>query len=166
MEKLFDVDWRTMFVPSSSILEIIIRGSLTYWFVFLYIRFVRRSSGQLNVTDILLITLISDASQNAMAGSYESVTEGVALVGTLVGWDYAINWLGYRSVFFDRLGNPEPVLLIKDGVLQRQNLKRQLITENEFMGLLRQEGIESVDDVKKCCLEGSGNLSVVPKEQK
>ncbi|MBO0939915.1 DUF421 domain-containing protein [Fibrella sp. HMF5335] len=166
MEKLIDVDWRTMFVPSSSILEIIIRGSLTYWFVFLYIRFVRRSSGQLNVTDILLITLISDASQNAMAGSYESVTEGVALVGTLVGWDYVINWLGFRSVFFDRLGNPEPVLLIKNGVLQRDNLKRHLITEDEFMGLLREEGIETIDEVKQCYLEGSGNLSVIPKEKK
>ncbi|MBO0930474.1 DUF421 domain-containing protein [Fibrella aquatilis] len=166
MEKLFDVDWRTMFIPSSSILEIIIRGSLTYWFVFLFLRFFRRSSGQLNVTDILLITLISDASQNAMAGSYESVTEGVALVGTLVAWDYSINWLGYRSVFFDRLGNPDPVLLIKDGVLQRQNLKKQLITEDEFMGLLRQQSVESVEDVKRCFLEGSGNLSVILKEQK
>ena len=166
MEKLIDIDWRTMFVPSSSILEIIIRGSLTYWFVFLYIRFVRRSSGQLNVTDVLLITLISDASQNAMAGSYESVTEGVALVGTLVGWDYAINWMGLRSVFFNRLANPEPVPLIKDGVLQRQNLRKQLISEDEFMGLLREEGVETVDEVKRCCLEGSGNLSVIPKEKK
>lgn len=165
MEKLIDIDWRTMFVPSSSILEIIIRGSLTYWFVFLYIRYVRRSSGQLNVTDVLLITLISDASQNAMAGSYESVTEGAALVGTLVGWDYVINWLGFRSVFFDRLANPEPVLLIKDGVLQRQNLRKQLITEDEFMGLLREEGVETVDEVKRCCLEGSGNLSVIPKHK-
>lgn len=166
MEKILHVDWYAMFVPSSSILEIIIRGSLTYWFVFLYIRLVRRSSGQLNVTDILLITLISDASQNAMAGSYESVTEGVALVGTLVGWDYTINWLGYRSVFFDRLANPEPVLLIDDGVLQRANLKSQLITEQDFMGLLREQGVESVDEVKQCRLEGSGNLSVIPKNQK
>lgn len=163
MEKLLDVDWDKMFIPSSSILEILIRGTLTYWIVFLYIRFFRRSSGQLNISDILLITLISDASQNAMAGTYESVTEGAALVGTLVGWDYFINWMGYRSVLFDRLSNPEPSLLVKDGVIQRQNLKRELITEDELMSLLRQEGVDDVAEVKKCFLEGSGQLSVIQK---
>ncbi|MBO0947411.1 DUF421 domain-containing protein [Fibrella forsythiae] len=164
MEKLIDVDWDKMFIPSSSILEILIRGSLTYWVVFLYMRFVRRSSGQLNITDILLITLISDASQNAMAGTYESVTEGAALVGTLVGWDYLINWLGFRSAFFGRLGNPEPTLLVKNGVIQKQNLKRELITEDELISLLRQQGIEDVADVKQCYLEGSGSLSVIQKK--
>ena len=161
MEKLLSVDWEKLFVPTSSVLEMLIRGTLTYWFVFLYLRFVRRSSGQLNITDILLITLISDAAQNAMAGTYESVTEGFALVGTLVGWDFFINWMGYRSVFFDRLGNPEPTLLIKDGVVQQQNLRRTLITEDELMSLLRQQGVESVLEVRQCNLEGSGQLSVL-----
>lgn len=165
MDKLINVDWESVFIPSSSILEILIRGTITYWFVFLFIRFFRRSSGQLNITDILLITMISDAAQNAMAGTYESVTEGVALVGTLVGWDFIINWLGYRSVFFDRLSNPEPTLLIKDGVLQKQNLKRELISEDELDGLLRQQGIEAVSEVKQCHLEGSGQLSVIPMKK-
>lgn len=164
MEKLINVDWENIFVPTSSVLEIFVRGTLTYWIVFLYMRFVRRSSGQLNITDVLLITLISDASQNAMAGTYESVTEGAALVGTLVGWDYLINWLGYRSAFFDRLTNAEPTLLVKDGVVQKQNLKREVITEDELMSLLRLQGIEDVAEVKQCFLEGSGSLSVLQKK--
>lgn len=91
MEKLIDIDWERMVVPSSSGLKILLRGTLAYWIVFLYMRFLRRSSGQLNISDSLLITLISDAARNAMAGTYESVTEGAALVGTLVGWAYFIN---------------------------------------------------------------------------
>ncbi|MEZ0607545.1 DUF421 domain-containing protein [Fibrella sp. WM1] len=162
MEKLISIDWERMFIPSSSVLEMLIRGTITYWIVFVYIRFVRRSSGQLNITDILLITLISDAAQNAMAGTYESITEGAALVGTLVGWDFFINWMGIRSPLFDRLSNPEPTLLIKDGVLMKQNLRRELLTEDEFMGLLRQQGIERIEEVKQCYMEGSGNLSVIP----
>ena len=163
MEKIIGINWADLFVPSSSVLEMMVRGSLTYWFVFLYIRFFRRSSGQLNITDILLITLISDAAQNAMAGTYESVTEGAALVGTLVGWDYFINWMGFRSPLFARLGNPDPVLLIRDGVVQKQNLRREMITEDELMSLLRQQGIDDADQVKLCNLEGSGSLSVIQK---
>ncbi|GAB3569366.1 DUF421 domain-containing protein [Spirosoma luteolum] len=164
MDKLLGVDWETMFVPSSSVAEMLIRGSLTYWFCFLYIRFFRRSSGQLMISDILLITLISDAAQNAMAGTYESVTEGVVLVGTLVGWDYALNWLGYRSMFVNRISTPEPALLVHNGVLQRQTMKRELISEEELLGLLRINGIDDPADVKTCYLEGSGSVSVVPKK--
>lgn len=163
MEKVTSIDWETLFIPTSSVLEMVVRGTITYWIVFLYIRFVRRSSGQLNITDVLLITLISDAAQNAMAGTYESITEGAALVGTLVGWDFLINWMGLRSPLFSRLSNPEATLLIKDGVLMKHNLRRELLTEDEFMGLLRQQGIEKVEEVKQCYMEGSGQLSVFPK---
>ena len=165
MDKLIEIDWETMFIPSSSVAEMIVRGTITYWFCFLYIRFFRRGSGQLSISDVLLITLISDAAQNAMAGTYESVTEGAVLVGVLVFWDYAINWLGYRSVFFDRLSSPEPILLIKEGVLQKQTMKRELMSEDELHGLLRENGIDDPADVKSCYLEGSGNLSVIEKKK-
>jgi uncharacterized membrane protein YcaP (DUF421 family) len=157
------IDWEKMFVPSLSLWEILLRGTLTYWFCFLYIRFFRRGAGQLGISDLLLITLISDASQNAMAGEYNSVTEGFVLVGTLVFWDYAINWLGYRSVFFSKIGEPDPVLLIKDGVMLRQNMKKELISAEELMGMLREQGVDEVSAVKACYIEGSGNISVIKK---
>ncbi|WP_020603022.1 DUF421 domain-containing protein [Spirosoma spitsbergense] len=163
---LLDIDWNKMFVPSMSLLEIMIRGTLTYWFCFLYIRFFRRGAGQLSIGDLLLITLISDASQNSMAGEYDSVTEGCVLVGVLVFWDVAINWLGFRSVLFRKFGSPDPVLLIKDGILQRQNMKKELISQTELMGMLREEGVDNADDVKTCYIEESGKISVVPKAGK
>lgn len=160
---LVDIDWEKMFVPSMSLWEVMIRGTITYWFCFLYIRFFRRGAGQLGIADLLLITLISDAAQNSMAGEYLSVTEGCLLVGVLVFWDYAINWLGFRSVFFSKIGEPDPVILIKNGVMQRQNMKKELITSDELMGMLREQGIEEVAEVKTCYIEGSGNISVVKK---
>ncbi|UFH52098.1 DUF421 domain-containing protein [Spirosoma sp. KNUC1025] len=160
---LIEIDWEKMFVPGLSLLEIVIRGSLTYWFCFLYIRFFRRGAGQLGIADLLLITLISDASQNAMAGEYHTITEGCLLVGVLVFWDYAINWLGFRSVFFSKIGEPEPVLLIKNGVMLRQNMKKELITSSELMGMLREQGVDDVTDVKTCYIEGSGNISVIKR---
>lgn len=165
MDKLIEIDWEAMFVPSSSVAEMIVRGTITYWFCFLYIRFFRRSSGQLSISDVLLITLISDAAQNAMAGTYESVTEGAVLVGVLVFWDFALSWLGYRSVLIGRLNSPEPALLIKDGVLQKQTMKRELMTEDELRGLLRESGIDDPANVKSCYLEGSGNVSVIEKSK-
>lgn len=164
MDKLFELDWHGMFVPATSLLEMIVRGTLTYWFCYGYIRYFRRGPGQLSISDLLLITLISDASQNAMAGEYNSIPEGFVLVGTLVFWDFAIDWLGYRSVFFKRIAGPDPVPLILDGVLQRQNMKREIIAEDELMGLLRTNGVDDYKNVKTCYIEGSGNLSVIEKK--
>ncbi|MVM34200.1 DUF421 domain-containing protein [Spirosoma sp. HMF4905] len=160
---LASIDWEKMITPSMSLWEILIRGTITYWFCFAYIRFFRRGAGQLGISDLLLITLISDASQNSMAGEYTSITEGFVLVGILVFWDYAINWLGYRSVFFSKIGEPDPVLLIKNGVMQRQNMKKELISASELQGMLREQGVDEVADVKACYIEGSGNISVISK---
>ncbi|GAB4017501.1 DUF421 domain-containing protein [Spirosoma migulaei] len=158
---LVDIDWGKMVTPSMSLWEILIRGTLTYWFCFAYIRFFRRGAGQLGISDLLLITLISDASQNSMAGEYTSITEGFVLVGVLVFWDYAINWLGYRSVFFSKIGEPDPVLLIKNGVMQRQNMKKELITASELTGMLREQGVDDLVQVRACYIEGSGNISII-----
>lgn len=66
--------------------ELLLRGSLMYWLLFLLFRFVlRRDTGSIAIADILLLVLIADASQNAMAGGYNTVAEGAVLVGTLVG---------------------------------------------------------------------------------
>lgn len=164
MQLLASIDWEKMFVPSLSLWEIVIRGTITYWFCFLYIRVFKRGAGQLGISDVLLITLISDAAQNSMAGEYESITEGFLLVGVLAFWDYAIDWLGFRSVMFSKLTQPDPVLLVKDGVMQRQNMKKELISADELRGMLREQGIDNVADVKSCYIEGSGNISVIEKD--
>lgn len=76
MDKLMEVDRGKKFIPGTSIAEMIIRGTITYWFYFLYTRFFRRSAGQFNISDVLLINLIANGSQNAAASTYESITKG------------------------------------------------------------------------------------------
>ena len=69
---------------------------------------LKRQAGSLGMTDLLLITLIADASQNAMAGQYTSIPAGIVLVATIIFWNYAFDWLSYRSSFFARLIEPTP----------------------------------------------------------
>jgi hypothetical protein len=72
-------------------------GTIVYIALFLILRFLmKRQSGVIGIADLLVIVLIADAAQNAMAGSYESITEGVLLVLTIVFWNYVVDWLGFR----------------------------------------------------------------------
>jgi len=161
MEKILSVDWHAMFIPSSSVLEIFLRGTLTYWIIYLCMRLFRRGTGQLSISDLLLITMISDAAQNAMAGTYNSVSEGAVLILTLLFWDYAIDWMGYKKVLFGRLGKPDPILLVRNGRLLRKNMEKELIDEEELTALLREKDVDDYKKVKTCYLEATGNISVI-----
>lgn len=161
MNNLFDLDWRTIFVPSMPFLEILLRGTVVYLALFMFMRFMRRESGGLGVADVLVVVLIADAAQNAMGKDYQSITEGLILVATIFFWDYAIDWLSYRSPRFRRLVCPPALLLVKDGRIIRQNMRREMVTEDELMSHLRQQGFEEISKVKKAYLEGDGHISVI-----
>jgi uncharacterized membrane protein YcaP (DUF421 family) len=161
------MDWKSIFSLDVPLFEIILRGSVIYISLFIFLRVVlKRQAGSLGMTDLLLITLIADASQNAMAGEYRSVSAGILLVSTIIFWSYALDWLGYKFPWVGRLIEPPPLPLIKDGTLLRKNMRRELITEEELMSQLRQQGLDDVEKVKEAYMESDGHISVVQGEQR
>lgn len=163
MNVLLSIDWISAFVPSINLAEIVLRGTLIYLFILCVLRLLRREAGAISISDLLVVVLIADAAQNAMASEYKSITEGVVLVSTIALWDYFLEWLGYRFPKIYRLIHPEPLLLIKEGRLQRQHMKQEMITEEDLMGQLREQGVEAVEEVKKCYLEGDGHVSIIKR---
>lgn len=160
------IDWKTVFWPDVSLLEIVLRASVMYLALFILLRVIlKRQAGTLGISDLLLITLLSDASQNGMAGEYKSLSDGIVLVGTIMFWDFVLDWLSYKSARFRRLIEPPPLLLIKDGHLLRRNMRKELITDNELMAQLRQQGVSDVAAVKTACMESNGQISVITKPE-
>jgi uncharacterized membrane protein YcaP (DUF421 family) len=164
MEDPFSVDWHTLFVPSVSLLELFIRGSIMYVLILAAMRIFRREAGALSIPDLLVVVLVADAAQNAMAAEYHSVTEGALLVATIFAWNYVLDWLSFRSRLVYRLLHPAPLPLVQDGKVQRRNLKAELLTMDDLQAQLRQHGIENVEQVKLCCLETDGHLSVIKRD--
>ena len=166
MDTLLLIDWKSAFIPTVHLGEIFLRGTIVYLFILFVLRLLRREAGSLSISDLLVVVLIADAAQNAMATEYKSITEGLVLVTTIAFWDYFLEWLGYRVPGINRLIRPAPLLLIKNGRLQRRQMKQEMITEEELMGQLRQQGLETVEQVKECYLEGDGHVSVVKMDSK
>jgi uncharacterized membrane protein YcaP (DUF421 family) len=161
------MDWKSLFSLDIPVLEIILRGSVTYISLFVLLRVVlKRQAGSLGITDLLLITLIADASQNAMAGAYNSISSGIILVSTIIFWSYAFDWLSYRFPWFNRLTEPRPLALIKHGEMLRKNMRRELITEEELMSQLREQGLDNIERVKEAYMESDGHISIVQHDKK
>jgi uncharacterized membrane protein YcaP (DUF421 family) len=161
---MFDIDWKGIFVPDTPILEIVIRGTLVYLALFVLLRVVfKRQSGNVRMTDLLVMVLIADAAQNAMAGSYQSVPDGLLLVTTIVGWAYLLDWLGYHVPLIGRFVHPPPLLIVKDGQMLRHNMRKELITPEELMSQLREQGLESLEEVREAYIEGDGQISFIKR---
>lgn len=142
--------------------ELFVRGSIIYLGLVLTFRFVlRRDLGSLGMPDVLFIVLVADAAQNAMAGEYRSITDGMVLVGTLVFWNLALDWLAYVSPRLRRYIELPALPLIKDGKWVRRNLKRQWITTDEVLSKLRERGIVDIKKISLATLEPDGELGVL-----
>jgi uncharacterized membrane protein YcaP (DUF421 family) len=156
------VDWQAMFSPEHSLIEIFLRGTIMYIVLFSILRFfMKRQSGVIGIADLLVIVLIADAAQNAMANEYKSIPEGVLLVLTIVFWNFAIDWLGYRIPLIQQFTRPPPLQLIKDGQFLHRNMRQEMITKEELLSQLRQQGIEHPREVKKAYIEGDGRISII-----
>ncbi len=164
MEKLFEVDWQSMFVPTESLIEIFIRGTLMYLAMFALLRIFRRQAGAVGIADLLVIVVIADAAQNGMAGDSKSITEAILLICTIVLWDYFLDFLGNKFKFIASILAPKELILIKDGKMNRRNMQKELITYEELMSQLRQQGIEDIAKVKECYLESNGRFSFLTKD--
>ena len=156
------MDWASLFRFEMNALELVVRGSLMYWFIFLLFRFLlRRDVGSIAIADILLLVLIADASQNALSGGYTSVAEGCVLVATIAGWNYALDWAGYQFKFVRRFLEAPPLPLIRHGRVLRANLRQEMLTLEDLHAKLREQGIEDVQQVKAAFMESDGMISVV-----
>lgn len=165
--EIFEVDWRELFIPRVSIAETIVRGSLVYLLLFILLRVVlRRQAGNIGVNDLLVVVLLADAAGNAMADEYKSITSGVILVATIVIWSYILNFLGYYFPHIQRFRHPPALTLVKEGQLLKHNMDKELITEDELMSQLRQQGVDNLTEVKAAYIEGDGHISVIAKDSK
>lgn len=155
-------DLASLFEFSMSPWELVLRGSLMYWFLFLLFRFVlRRDVGSIAIADILLLVLIADASQNAMAGGYDSVGEGMVLVGTIAAWNWLFDLLAYRFPALRGLMEAKPLRLVENGKVNRRNMRKEMISHDELMTALRGEGVERLEQVKFATMESDGAITVI-----
>src|SRR5688500_18225104 len=97
MDKIFEIDLAEFLIPTNSVLAMILLGPVMYLALVLIMRFsLRRRRGSLSLADLLVLVVIADAAQNAFSNNYGSITEGIVLVLTIVGWDVALDRLGYK----------------------------------------------------------------------
>lgn len=159
-------DAHEIFAPTATLAEILIRGTVLYWFLFLLLRFVlRRDTGSAGISDILFVVLLGDAAQNGMIGQHDGIADALLLIATLVAWNYILDFLGFHVEFFRWLTEPPALCLVRNGRLNRRAMRQELLTEETLAAKARDSGVDNLGDVRAMYLESDGSFSVLKRRR-
>ena len=123
----------------------------------------KRQMGELAPFDFVLLLLLSNGVQNSMNGGDNTITAGLIITVTLVGLNSMIAWLAFKNKEIEKVVEGRPEILVHNGYLYSDVLKRNQITHHELNDALRQNDCTSLDDVRLAVLETNGQISVIKK---
>lgn len=140
-----------------------LRTVILYLVLIAGVRFLgKRQIGQLEPSEFVVTLLIADLASVPMQDGGIPMLSGVVPILTLLGLELTFSGLIMRSVRFRRLLCGKPVILIDNGTLLRENLRRTRVTLDELAGHLREKNVLDIRTVQFAILETNGNLSVFP----
>jgi uncharacterized membrane protein YcaP (DUF421 family) len=145
----------------------VFRAAAVYFFLLLVFRIAgKRSLAQLAPFDFVLLLIISETIQQAMVDTDNSWTNAAILVLTLVGISIALSIIKERIPWLERVLGGTPLLLIENGKMHEDRMRRMRIDEVDIVSAARaQEGLERLDQIKHAVVETGGQITIIPKKQ-
>jgi uncharacterized membrane protein YcaP (DUF421 family) len=146
-------------------MDIIIRATIAFLFVFLLTRIVgRRELSSLEPFDLILLVMLGDLVQQGITQSDYSVTGLMLAAGTLALLVVFVSYLGFRVRRLRPILDGEPIVIVQHGEAIEANLRRERLTEEELMSQARLQGIEHMSQIKWAVLERTGEISFIQSQ--
>ena len=157
--------WGDLFRPDISILEKILRPILVYFFLIVSLRLAgKRELAQLNPFDLVVLLTLSNTVQNAIIGSDNSVTGGIIGAATLLVVNYVVVRFLYSDETLDGIVEGDAALLIDNGRLCHDRLRKEIITVTELEEPAHKQGFGSLDLIDRATLEAGGSICFIAKQ--
>ena len=148
-------------------LIIALKSIAVYVFIVAAIRvFGKKEFAQLSVIDVVFILLISNSVQNAMVGSDSSLEGGLVAAFALFVMNFLLKKVTQYNSTLKTFVEGEPILLIYDGKLNEEGLKKAQISLEELEAAIREHGVDNISHVNLSILETDGNITVLSDNYK
>lgn len=156
-----------MFALSQPLGELILTGTLGFLGLLALVRIVpKRNSSHISPQDMLILVVVGTLGSHAIADGTTALEDLLILIALVLILGYLLDWLEFNVPWFRRLMRHEETALVKDGKLLRRNMRRELVTEEELMSSLRQQGIFDLKQVECALIEPDGEISVRARDGK
>lgn len=124
----------------------------------------KRELGQMSLYDLVMIIVLGNAVQNAMINNDNTLGGGIVAALVLLVLNRGFNELVVRSKRVERIMVGEPVLIVHDGVVMKDRMRQQGMTQEQLDAALREHGLDSLENVHSCILEVDGTVSCIPRQ--
>ena len=145
----------------------IIRTTFLYVMIIIAVRFMgKRQIGELQTTELVVTMLLSDIASLAVENSSRPLFLGIIPMLVLVVFEVFLSGAMIKNSWFRRAVCGRPIVVINDGKIEQNELKRLRMSVEDLTESLRQQEVFSFDDVKFAIVETNGTLSVMKKPEK
>jgi uncharacterized membrane protein YcaP (DUF421 family) len=140
------------------------RGLLVYVVMLVVIRLLgKRTVGNFTAFDLLVALMLGEVVDEIIYGDV-TLAQGFTAIIVVAAAKYATSWLTYGSERLSLLLEGKPTELVKEGELQRDALRSELMNELDVMAALRLQSVSDVREVKSAILEVDGAVSVIRED--
>jgi uncharacterized membrane protein YcaP (DUF421 family) len=168
-EEIFLGDWKRLLLgnaPLEFMLEVIIRSLFIYCLLLFVIRLLgKRMSGQLTITELAIMLTLGAIVAVPMETPERGVLQGVLLLFLILIFQRVLTWFIYKNKKFEDLTQGKMSLLVKDGVLQLQEIDKLHVSREQLFTVLRNKEIFNLGKVKRLYQEACGDFSIYPFQQ-
>ena len=145
----------------------IIRTILLYAFVVLAVRLMgKRQISEMQPSELVITLIVSEIAAIPMQNTSQPLLSGIIPVMVLVALEIAASVLMMKSGKFRKIMCGSPIVVIRDGKILQNEMRRLRLTTEDLCVQLRQQDIFSIEDVQYCIVETNGKVSVLEKPQK
>lgn len=146
------------------LIRIVVTGSLAYFSLIVLLRISgQRTLVQLNAFDFVITIAIGSTLGRLITAKGVSLAESVTAFFTLIFLQYLVSWLTIRSSTFDNLVTASPSLLYFRGQFLRKAMKKQRVTQEQLLAVVRNNRIGSLEHVEAIVMESAGTIAVIKK---
>jgi uncharacterized membrane protein YcaP (DUF421 family) len=143
-------------------MDIVIRASVVFFVLFLWVRIMgKRELGQMTPFELIVLVVIGDLVQQGVTHNDFSLLGALLAVATMGFWALALSWATYLSSRAESLLDGEPRVIVRDGRIVKENLRRDRLTPAEILSEMRLAGIGHLSEVEWAILEPRGKMSFI-----
>lgn len=141
-----------------------VRASFVYVFLLVVVRLLgKREIGATSAFDLVVALILGELVDEIIYGDV-TILQGVIAIVVVAVWHLVNSFASFKSKMIDQLTGAPPTIVVKSGQIQRKNLAKERLNEEELFSELRMMGVDDVKEVKQATLEPNGKISVIQED--
>lgn len=147
-------------------MEIFLRATVIFFFLLLLMRGMKkRTLADMAPFEMLLLIVLGDIVQQGVTQEDYSLTGAVLAASAFAFWISVVSYLTWRSPHFGRVMDGVPIVIVQDGDPVDDALRAERMPIDEVLEAARQQGLESLAQVRIAILEPSGRISFIKRDK-